>query len=87
MTGNEAVLLFCALRVKLNTITANSVHSVTNDEVVARRNLVFEATGEFNLYKNGLGKLGLNVDNLLHELRSLWVQLGIDLKDGPFVLL
>ena len=87
VSREEPILLFCALRVELDAITANSVQCMAYDQIVPATDLVLEAARHSELDKNSLWQFLLNLDHRLHELVTVRVQLGIDLEDGLFDLL
>ena len=82
VSREEPVLLFCASRVELDAITANSVKRVADDQVVPAADLILEAASDAKLDKNSLRQLLLNLDHRLHEFVTVWIQLRIDFEDG-----
>ena len=55
---------------------------MTNYQVVPTANLVFETASDSEFDKDSLGKLVLNLNHLLHELRTVRVKLWVDFEDG-----
>jgi len=73
ITRQQPVLFLCALRVQLNTIAANSVECVANDEVVTTADLVFETASDAQFDQDCLGQLRLDLDHGLRERVTFWV--------------
>ena len=55
---------------------------MTNDQEVSATDLVFEAARYLDLDKDGLWQPLLDLNDLLHEIVAIWVELLVDLEGG-----